>query len=132
MDAPADDADVPPRYAWTITCDYVADRFDDDLKPLIVCLVGLVGPENCTLTSAEIANDPQAVPFRLSDDIGVLFEGFLLGEVGDLPPHIPGVAEPWRSICGGWPRIVELFQRGRWQQGEYQGMFFDDWTPFGL
>lgn len=124
--------DDPCSWCWTFTADHLADRFDDDVKPFIVCLAGLVGPEGCEVTSEEIVAHPDAHSFRISDDIGVMYEGFLLGKVGDLPPHIPGVAEPWRSICGGWPRIVELHQQGQWQRAEYLGMGFDDWSVFGL
>lgn len=132
MDPAPDFADERPRFAWTITADHLTDRFPDDLKFAIVSLAGIVGPEGCDLTSEEIAGHPDAALFRISDDIGLIYEGSLLGEVGDLSGTIPGTTEPWHSICSGWPRTVELFRRGRWQRGEYQGMFHDDWTPFGL
>lgn len=119
-------------YSWTITADHHADRLPDDLKFLAVSLAGWVGPEDCPFTSREISTHPEARPFRLSDEIGVLEEGFILGDVDDLPDVIPGDAEPWRAITAGWDCTIELFKNGVWQRAKYLGMFFDHWTPFNL
>ena len=119
-------------YAWTIIADYHADRFPDDLKHFAVSLAGIVEPEDCLFTPEQIAARPDAQHFCLSDEFGVLQEGFLLGDVGDLPGVIPGDVEPWRSITAGWGCNIELFKNGVWQKAKYLGMFFDDWTPFGL
>lgn len=117
---------------WTITADHHADRFPDDLKHFAVSLAGTVGPEDCPFTSKQIAAHPDARPFRLSDEFGVLEEGFLLGDVDNLPAVIPGDVEPWRGITAGWDCTIELLKNGVWQKAKYLGMFFDDWTPFDL
>ena len=117
---------------WTITSDHHAERFPDDLKHFAVSLAGTVGPEGCPFTSEEIATHPDAQHFRLSDEFGVLQEGLLLGDLGDLLDVIPGDAEPWRGITAGWGRTVEILQNGVWHKAMYEGMFFDDWSPFGL
>lgn len=107
--------------AWTITVDNGPDRIREEFRDFIWSLAGSVFPDDCKLSSSEIASDPQAMPFRISDEVGVLIEGFFLGEIDDLPPIIPGDAEPWRCFCSRKPALVELFKNGDRQQATYLG-----------
>lgn len=113
--------DTSPIPAWTITADHDPDRVDAEFRWIIPSFVGLVLPDECMLTSAEIATHPEAKPFRIFDEIGVHLEGYILGDVGDLPDVIPGEVQPWRQITGGHPHKIELLNNGEWQTSEYLG-----------
>ena len=65
--------------AWTITKDHTAEPED---QPGSNCnAVGIVGPSRTTLTAKQIAEHPDAKPFRMLDDDGILYyEGFLIGD----------------------------------------------------
>ena len=108
--------------AWTITVDHIHERLTEELRRLILPVAGLALPDECTLTVAEIVAHPDAKPFRLSDKSGVLYEGFILNEIGDLPATLRGDAYPWNLICCGKPYKVDVFKNGIWQNSEYLGL----------
>ena len=74
--------------AWTITRDCLAETITRDYvndpapKPGTNCnAIGIVGPSRTTLTAKQIAEHPDAKPFRMLDDDGILYyEGFLIGD----------------------------------------------------
>ena len=65
--------------AWTITRDHLAEP---DARPATNSnAVGIVGPRCTTLTANQIADHPDAKPFRMLDDDSTLYyEGFLIGD----------------------------------------------------
>ena len=67
--------------AWTITKDYIADP--DAKRGTNSNAVGMTGPHSIptALTAKKIAEHPDAKPFRMLDDDGILYyEGFLIGD----------------------------------------------------
>lgn len=89
------------NYQWTITVDHTGGQ-----------AAGTVGPHDATMTSAEIAQHPDGLAFRMKDADGELyFEGVYLGPAdGDLFAPLEDFGSPdagctdilYRDAQGGW------------------------------
>jgi hypothetical protein len=113
-----------PTPPWVITADHTPDRVQDEeaFRGFFPSLAGMTGPDDCTLKPEEFACHPLAKPFRLTDECGVIREGFVLYQAGELPPTLDAGAEPWHTISGGKACTVEVFQDGVWQKSLYRGI----------
>lgn len=91
--------------AWTITRDHLAEP---DARPATnYNAVGIVGPRGTTLTAKQIAEHPDAKPFRMSDDDGTpYYEGFLIGD--EFAP-LDDFGEP-NAGCTG----IQVQENGEW------------------
>ena len=95
--------------AWTITRDCLADP---DARPGTNCnAVGIVGPRGTALTAKQIAEHPDAKPFRMLDDDGILYyEGFLIGDecapLDDFGEPNAGCTRIQINENGAWTDVV--------------------------
>ena len=93
--------------AWTITRDHLADP--DARQGTNGNAVGIIGPRGTTLTAKQIAEHPDAKPFRMTDDDGNLYyEGFLIGD--EFAP-LDDFGEP-NAGCTG----IQVKENGLWRE----------------
>ncbi len=92
---------------WTITEDHVADP---DAKPgTNANAVGVVGPRGAVLSSKEIVDHPDSIPFRMrDDDHELVYVGFLLGD--DLFAPLDDFGMP-NAGC----TEIEVREHGEWK-----------------
>ncbi|MGN6113851.1 MAG: hypothetical protein ACTHOC_12755 [Luteimonas sp.] len=96
-------------YYWVITEDYCDDPHED------ISLVGTRGGSSIVLTPEQIAKHPDAIAFRMRDDLGqILFQGYYLGD----PRDEEAMAEPLELFGqhhGQCSQISYLGLDGRWE-----------------
>ena len=92
---------------WTITKDNLAEP--GDTPGTNMNAVGIVGPRRATMTAAEITAHPKAKQFRMGDEDGVWYEGWLVGDNEFAPLDDFGEAN------AGCTRI-DILENGVWKQ----------------
>ena len=92
---------------WTITKDNLAEPGEPSGTNSNA--VGIVGPRGATMTSAEIAAHPKAKQFRMGDEDGVWYEGWLVGDDEFAP--LDDFGEP----NAGCTRI-DILENDEWKQ----------------
>ena len=97
--------------AWTITRDCLADP--DAKRGTNSNAVGMTGPRGIptALTAKKIAEHPDAKPFRMLDDDGILYyEGFLIGDecapLDDFGEPNAGCTRIQVNENGAWTDVV--------------------------
>ena len=91
--------------AWTITRDCLADP--DARQGTNGNAVGIVGPRGTALTAKQIAEHPDAKPFRMADDDGnPCYEGFLIGDEF-APLTEENVFGFFEQTCASFPDLIK-------------------------
>ena len=97
------------HYYWVITDDHFDDPHGD------ISLIGTRGGSSTDLTPEQISGHPDAVAFRMRDELGqVLFKGYYLGNLRDEEAK----AEPLELFGqqhGQCTQISYLGLDGRWE-----------------
>lgn len=102
------------RTQWTITRDCIADPSYP--APSNSNAVGMVGPRNATLTSAQIKKHPDRIAFKLYDDDGTLYyEGFLILNPDDDGERIFAPLDDFGMPNAGCTEMKILSSSGKWE-----------------